>query len=611
MDACESEQALQKRLTEETKRPPLVSADNKNETTRRSRTREVSSRYRSPTPSADTSPKCCHSPTVKASSASTLRAPKRAISAERKRPSRPSSPPSPSPSTPIHETTAEMLFASRKIEGNKLPESLWPSTMRNRGVSFQSDTLTLPINKMEKPGSHALLDCNLKPSSNIAHRQGETPPESRKPTPQRKSSPHKGKNSANQSENSRPVNSLHTRLLDQHQSPSRTRGKVSSYILNRSVDITEKNSKMSSFSHSGMGSHPQRRLSFDGATRPLQKSSSDLLSSVSSDECESSSSNCCSTDVSSLLIQKPSSSSSFDRTPFVNPAVRSQSLCRGSRPASPSLTKGIIPSRAKTVSSSSSRGPSPARVRPSSPSRQPQSSTSVLSFIADIKKGKKAANHIEDVHQLRLLYNRQLQWRYANAHADATLHVQKVKAEKTLHRVWRTIVDLWDLVIKQRIDIQQLRLKLRLRAVLNNQVACLDDWAAIETQHSNSLSCAIQDLQDSTLLVPITGGARGDIEVVKAAVCSALDVMQAMGSSLCSELSQVEGMNCLVSQIADVAAKQRAMLDECETLAASIAAMQVEEYSLRTYLLQLQQAWEDGELLTFGNFDNNPGVIHT
>ncbi|XP_022855946.1 AUGMIN subunit 8-like isoform X2 [Olea europaea var. sylvestris] len=574
MDACESEQALQKRLTEETKRPPLVSADNKNETTRRSRTREVSSRYRSPTPSADASPS--HSPTVKASSASTLRAPKRAISAERKRPSRPSSPPSPSPSTPIHETTAEMLFASRKIEG-----------------------------------SHALSVCNLKPSSNIAHRQGETPPESRKPTPQRKSSPHKGKNSANQSENSRPVHSLHTRLLDQHQWPSRTRGKVSSYILNRSVDITEKNSKMSSFSHSGMGSHPLRRLSFDGSTRPLQKSSSDLLSSVSSDECESSSSNCCSTDVSSLLIQKPSSSSSFDRTPFVNPAVRSQSLCRGSRPASPSVTKGIIPSRAKTVSSSSSRGPSPARVRPSSPSRQPQSSTSVLSFIADIKKGKKAANHIEDVHQLRLLYNRQLQWRYANAHADATLHVQKVKAEKTLHRVWRTIVDLWDLVIKRRIDIQQLRLKLRLRAVLNNQVACLDDWAAIETQHSNSLSCAIQDLQDSTLLVPITGGARGDIDVVKAAVCSALDVMQAMGSSLCSVLSQVEGMNCLVSQIADVAAKQRAMLDECETLAASIAAMQVEEYSLRTYLLQLQQAWEDGELLTFGNFDKNPGVIHT
>ncbi|KAL2481111.1 QWRF motif-containing protein 8 [Abeliophyllum distichum] len=562
MDACESDQALQKLSTEETTRPPLVPADNKNETTRRSRTREVSSRYRSPTSSAAASPKCCPSPTVKVSSTSTLRAPKRAISAERKRPSRPSSPPSPSPSTPVQDITAEILLASRKIVSNRLPESLWPSTTRNHGVSFQSDILTLPVNKKEKPVFHALSERNLKPSSNIARIQGETPP-SRKPTPERKRSPLKGKNSVNQSENSRLVDSLHTRLLDQHRWPSRTGGKVSSNILNRSIDITDKNrktsssshSRISSSSHSRMGTRPLRRLSFDGASRPLQKSSSDSLTLVSSDESESLSLNCCSADDSSLLIQKPGSSSSFDRTPLVNPAVRSQSLPRGSRPASPSVSRGISPARTKTVNPSSSRGPSPAR----------------------------------------------LQWRYANARADAALRVQKVKAEKTLYRVWRTIVDLRDSVIGKRIGIQQLRVKLKLCKVLNNQVACLDEWASIETEHTNSLSWAIQDLQTSTLRVPITGGARGDIEVFKAAVCSALDVMQAMGSSLCSVLSQVEGMNSLVSQLADVAAKQRAMLDECESLMASIVAMQVEEYSLQTHLLQLKQAWEDGEPLTFGN----------
>ncbi|KAL2502444.1 QWRF motif-containing protein 8 [Forsythia ovata] len=569
MDACESDQALQKLSTEETTRPPLVPADNKN---------EIHSYHQ---PQLYEHQRGLYQPKGSAPLDHHL-------------------PPSPSPSTPVQDTTAEILLASRKIVGNRLPESLWPSTTRNHGVSFQSDILTLPVNKMEKSVSHALSERNLKPSSNIAHRQGETPP-SRKPTPERKRSPLKGKNSVNQSENSRPVDSLHTRLLDQHRWPSRTGGKVSSNILNRSIDITDKNSKTSSSSHSRMGTRPLRRLSFDGATRPLQKSSSDLLTLVSSDESESLSLNYCSADDSSLLIQKPGSSSSFDRTPLLNPAVRSQSLPHGSRPASPSVSRGISPARTKTVNPSFSRGPSPAGVRPSSPFRQPQSSTSVLSFIADIKKGKKAANHIEDVHQLRLLYNRQLQWRYANARADAALRVQKVKAEKTLYRVWRTIVDLQDSVIGKRIGIQQLRVKLKLCKVLNNQVACLDEWASIETEHTNSLSWAIQDLQASTLRVPITGGARGDIEVVKAAVCSALDVMLAMGSSLCSILSQVEGMNCLVSQLADVAAKQRAMLDECESLMASIVAMQVEEYSLQTHLLQLKQAWEDGEPPTFGN----------
>ncbi|RVW75117.1 AUGMIN subunit 8 [Vitis vinifera] len=134
-------------------------------------------------------------------------------------------------------------------------------------------------------------------------------------------------------------------------------------------------------------------------------------------------------------------------------------------------------------------------------------------------------------------------------------------------------------------------------------MAYLDDWALIERDHSNSLSGAIEDLEASTLRLPVTGGARADIETVKLAICSAVDVMQAMGSSICALLSRVrfmffvllltsrlslkenkikggcgskvEEMNCLVSELADVAAQERAKLDECEALLASTAAMQI------------------------------------
>jgi hypothetical protein len=37
----------------------------------------------------------------------------------------------------------------------------------------------------------------------------------------------------------------------------------------------------------------------------------------------------------------------------------------------------------------------------------------------------------------------------------------------------------------------------------------------------------------------------------------------------------VEGVNCLVSELAVVASQEKAMLDECEALLASAAAMQV------------------------------------
>jgi len=53
----------------------------------------------------------------------------------------------------------------------------------------------------------------------------------------------------------------------------------------------------------------------------------------------------------------------------------------------------------------------------------------VLSFIADFKMGKKGTSYIEDAHQLRLLYNRYSQWRFANARAEAVLYLQNAIVE--------------------------------------------------------------------------------------------------------------------------------------------------------------------------------------
>ncbi|KAH0670132.1 hypothetical protein KY290_025543 [Solanum tuberosum] len=64
MDVYESEIALKKNSTVETKRVPLIQAEKNHGNTRRPRTREVSSRYRSPTPSASSGPKRCSSPNV-------------------------------------------------------------------------------------------------------------------------------------------------------------------------------------------------------------------------------------------------------------------------------------------------------------------------------------------------------------------------------------------------------------------------------------------------------------------------------------------------------------------------------------------------------------------
>lgn len=605
MDVCESEQALRKHRTGETpRRLPLLPAEKNNAiTTRRLATREVSSRYKSPAPAAATpsGPRRCPSPNsfTRPTSPSTKLLPKRAQSAERKRPATPPSPPS--PSTPVRDSNADGHL-SRKVAGNRLPESLWPSTMRSLSVSFQSDTISIPVSKKERPVTSA-SDRTLRPTSNVTHRQVETP-SPRKATPERKRSPLKGKNASDQSENSKPVDVLQSRLIDQHRWPSRIGGigKVSSNPLNRSVDHSDRTSRTFNTSVPGTGVSSLRRLSLPAdASKLLQKTSTDVGRLLSLVESGGIGNEVKSFDDSFQVLRslKSVSTTSSDKTGSSFGGVRSQTLpTPGSRPASPSKisvvssssSRGVSPSRSRP--STPPRGVSPSRIRAGSSSNQSNNSISVLSFIADIKKGKKGAAHIEDAHQLRLLYNRYLQWRFANARAEDVFYVQNAIVEKTLYNVWNTTLSMWESITRKRMHLQQLQLELKLNSILIDQMTCLDDWAALEIDHVDALSGAVEDLEANTLRLPLTGGARADMEHLKVALCSAFDIMQLMGSAIRPLLSKLESMNNLISEVAVVSSHERAMLDECEALLTFATSMQVEEYSLRTHLMQIKQSLE-------------------
>ncbi|KVH93667.1 Protein of unknown function DUF566 [Cynara cardunculus var. scolymus] len=530
--------------TLETPRPPLRPAEKSNGTKCQSRTREVSSRYKSPAPRRYPSP---NTRTV-----TTLSSPvsNRAVSAERRRSGTPQSPSR--PSTSVHDTSLGMELAARKAIGSKLPESLWPSRMRSLSVAFQSVAFSLSTSKKEKPPPQALSDRTLNSSSNVLQKQLSA-----------SRSPPKGKHAIDRSENSKPLESVHARLLDQHRWPSRTGSKA----LNKSNNLPGKPMKTSIAPNRSVGASPLRRMLLpDYTSKPLEKYTSDpgrLLSSSADNRRE---------EYHNLQrISNLVSSSLSEKTVTATSAARSQSLpATGAPPSLPNkpsglASKSVSPSRTRIISLAPSRGASPSRIRSSSPLRSCNSNrVSVLTFAVDMKKGKRVADQIEDAHYLRLLHNRQMQWRFVNASAETALKSQKATSKKSLFNVWRSTSELRDSVAAKRTDLNQLRLKLKLHSVLNQQMAHLDEWTSIERENHFSLSGAIEDLQSSTLQLPVTGAATVDIETVKSSLCSAIQVMQTMGSSLHSTLSTLEGSNWLVSELATVAAQERALLDECE-----------------------------------------------
>lgn len=262
---------------------------------------------------------------------------------------------------------------------------------------------------------------------------------------------------------------------------------------------------------------------------------------------------------------------------------RGMSPMRGPvRPASPSKMM-MSSSRGMPSPSRTRNGPVAAAVGPPMVG-QLSSMSSVLSL-----RGKKGENQIEDAHLLRLFYNRQLQLRFVNARADAALLVQRLTVEKNLYDAWTSLSELRDSVTFKRIKLQFLRQNSKITSILKGQIPCLEESGRLEKEHSNSLSGAIEALEASTLRLPLVGGARADVQNMKEAVSSAVDVMQTMASSVCSALSKVEELNSLAAQLAKMTRQERALLDQCKDLLSMLAAMQVKDSSLRSHILQVKR----------------------
>ncbi|CAL9058325.1 QWRF motif-containing protein 2-like isoform X1 [Musa acuminata AAA Group] len=262
----------------------------------------------------------------------------------------------------------------------------------------------------------------------------------------------------------------------------------------------------------------------------------------------------------------------------------------------PSPLRGPIrPSSPDKHMASPSRGMvSPLRARSgrtptSSPVSQPANAPSIISFAAEVRRAKKGENRIEEAHLLRLFDNQHLQWRFVNARASAASLWHKVTAEKHIYNVWAATSKLRDSVTFKRTKLRLLTQNLKLKSVLHEQMTYLEEWSLMHSNHSSSLSGAIDALNATTLRLPVVGGVKADIQEMKYAVGSAVEVMQAMGSSIFFLLSKVEGTSSVISEITKVAAEERLLLEKSRDLLSTVAAMHVTQCSLQSHVIQLKQ----------------------
>ncbi|KAL0432566.1 UNVERIFIED_CONTAM: QWRF motif-containing protein 2 [Sesamum latifolium] len=528
------------------KRPPLLRSDTDNASPCRPKAREVTSRYLSfSTSSSSNSSSSTNTTSTSVTSGSSIYSrrsqspmlssrasiatPKsavkeRAVSAERRRPS-----------------AAATTFSAERVQ---------MTSMRSLMVSFQGESFSLPVNKVKPSPTSVGTPGGLRKGTPERRKAGMTP--SRDQTQRDR-------------ENSRPSDQL-------HRWPGRSRGQNST-ILTRSMDYSSERENLNgsmtklnelrtttadenSENEVGIGLKAEcNSFELDTRSNVVDRLNSDS-ESVSSESTASGSVNQLrggprgitvptrvwqEVNSRALKIPDPASpasdnASSREGSPKLIGTKKFQNDSPVSSPREVFPCKGLPPLRggarvaspSKALNSSTVallRGlPSPTRTGNGASNLMNVNNTcstpSILSFAADVRRGKLGESRIVDAHNLRLLHNRQLQWRLANARVENALLVQKQAAEHS--------------VKSKRIELQMLRHNLKLYSILKEQELHLVNWDLIDRDHWNSLSGAIKALEASTIRLPVVGGAKADVQKAQEAISSAVDVMQAMASSVCS-----------------------------------------------------------------------------
>ncbi|XP_006659451.1 QWRF motif-containing protein 4-like isoform X1 [Oryza brachyantha] len=586
MDAVKAEAKKAAGTVDSALRRPLVPSE-KNIAAPAPRRREVASRFKAgvppaPAPAASSARRCTSPSLSRPSAAECTASTNRAQSAERRRSSTPSSSSTPSGGcaasrsrTPVRDTTAtEVRGISRRATSTKPPDGLWASARRSSPwLQPESVAMATPATKRDR-----LPHVSSSDQSHQTKVQPRTVAEA-----ERKRSPLRGRNIGNQCENARPSETPNKRVVEQHRWPAAMMsGRGSAGLTSRNNGVADTPIRSVTPSNTTRGHSPRRIYPADvkanGLNQPLNGLAKRLAMHESrrDDKTESSTD-----DVSSQTSECSKSAARPSRT-LSSPV--------------PVLHRSSSPNKVLSAASSTSTNfQSPSRTRPSAPCRSRCCSTAsgvtqpVFNYIVDARKVKKSASQIENIHQLRLLYNSHLQWQFVNARSEDTLSFQKSSVESVLYSVWKSILKLRDSVTVRRTDVQLLQQELKLYYILKEQIAYLQHWPALEGENGSTLIGAIEALQACTLRLPVTSGAQADAVAVKNSISSAVDVMQALSSSILYLLSKVEGRTSLVSELSDMARQEKGALGECRELLATAAKLQVQESSLRTHLMQLRE----------------------
>ncbi|KAL2477884.1 QWRF motif-containing protein 3-like [Forsythia ovata] len=286
-------------------------------------------------------------------------------------------------------------------------------------------------------------------------------------------------------------------------------------------------------------------------------------------------------------ILKPISSS--DNSPKISTSKNAMKKNYSKSPGQPSSPVMLSDSKGKITGLLNSKPPT-------SPSRA-KGVGSLLSMGIELLTGKKSSpktsspigpGSSESVHQLRLLHNRLMQWRYSNARAEAVNGNIIKKAQSNLLYAWDGLIKLQQSVLQKKLQLQKEKLEMKLNYILQSQVFVLETWGNMERDHISAVSTTKVYLHSVVCRIPLVEGAKVEPQLASIAIRHALDVSAFINSMLTKSAPTVEKTGGALVELARVATLEKQLLQECLELLKTISALQVKERSLKCSIMQIK-----------------------
>ncbi|KAL1196598.1 QWRF motif-containing protein 6 [Cardamine amara subsp. amara] len=205
---------------------------------------------------------------------------------------------------------------------------------------------------------------------------------------------------------------------------------------------------------------------------------------------------------------------------------------------------------------------------------------------ADSKKQRKVSDQLEDVHSFKILHNRYLQWRFANANAQVKTQAQKAETETMIYSFGLKISELHDSVQRKRTELQRLSRIKALLVITESQILRLEQWAAIEEEYSTSLLHTIQALSNVSLRLPLDADIMVESKQLGETLVIASKVMDSITQNVGNYMSKAKEMESLVSELARVSSRGRSLTEDCGLALLKTQALHIEECSLKSQLIQ-------------------------